>query len=556
MYGCTQRGPSRTSTIQCDAVAIFKKKPFFPNGRVTVLRGSEYLDAGWHLRFPEKVLRKKDGTYRTDFGPCVNHIGVIYGETNHNVSAALRARMFSCRQPPGTWTTGQLAWDKLLAVNQLESVLKHYSALQDHAKGFSHLLDFTDVIQEVTDHHDDPHPKARLRRAAFIDELLVYGFASTHWGRNNYVTAKMKKDELAKYGKAPRIIVDLGVPMSLVGFRLTKFIKNVFAEELIINGGIGQYCDKPSHDKLQYHFEQLLKPIGLFHFVYFSDDSCWSVTTPTGVERFNVDIKSCDASHRHTFKLLYALFPPADHAVIDMLIDQLSKKVVIRDVNERKRKIIMKFDGPTLFSGSTLTTVLNNLAQWLALACVDEAFMKKNPARAIEEAYHTAGFMVTIDPVTFPELQFLKHSPVYDTNGTLRPVLNIGVMLRATGSCRGELPRGERFTTRAKVFQASLLAGMYPYTHFTLIDRMSHGSDIPIESKHVVGVSEHFTVSDHELYIRYNLTPREIEELNDSLGHASTGDFVSLDAIDKILKLDYESGVDWSPPREYYIDLI
>lgn len=480
---------------------------------------------------------------------------MIYGNTNESVAVAMRARMFACRIPPTSWSRGRLEWDQLLSSNQKASVAMHYNLLREHSRQYHDHIQFTDLLQEVTEHHDDPHPKAKLRIRAFEEELLVYGFKSSHWGKNDYVTAKLKKDELAKTGKAPRVIVDLGVPMSLVGFRLTKFMKNIFAEPLYIHGGVAQYCDKPSHDALKHHFHQLHSPDLKFHFVFFSDDSCWAVRTATRhMRRFNVDIKSCDVSHRSTFQLLYAVVPVMDHPVLDALIAQLSKKIVIRDVNEYKRKVVIQFDGPTLFSGSTLTTVLNNLAQWLAASCLKVDDLEVDPERAISEAYDRAGFMVTIDEVSFAEVQFLKHSPVYDTNDQLRPVLNLGVLLRASGTCRGDLPSGPSFEERARTFQSGLVQGMYPYTRFTLVNRLRGRPTEAHTNKHVVSTAESFTVSDDALYLRYSLTQAEIDELNDIFGTASTGDFVSLTAIDKILALDYDSSVDWTPPREYYLD--
>ncbi len=513
------------------------------------------MGADWYIRFPSFNLKKIDGTYRTDFGPCVNPIGVIYGNTNKSVAVGLRARMFACRIPPKNWVNGFRAWDNHLTECQRVSVKNSYPVLRAQAASHFHLVSFTDILDEVTSHHDDPHIKRDLRVKAFTEELEIYGFASTHWGRNNYVTAKLKKDELAKFAKAARLIVDLGVPMSLVGFRLTKFLKEIFAEPFYLNGGVGQYCDRPSHDLLQHHMLQLEYPDQAFHVVFFSDDSCWSVRQLDGeVKRFNVDIKSCDASHRSTFDLLYAITPPVDHPVIDHLIDQLSKDVYVRDVNVRKRKVILHFDGPTLFSGSTLTTVLNNLAQWLAFACVNPEAIVTTPERAIVQAYESAGFMVTIDAVPFEQIQFLKHSPVYDTDHILRPVLNLGVMLRASGTCRGELPPGPSFEERAKKFQSGLIQGMYPYTHFTLVDRMRGQAEEAHISKHVVSTHEPFHVSDDELYKRYNLNESEIDELNTALGFASVGDFVSLSAIDKILALDYDSAVNWKQPEEYFLD--
>jgi hypothetical protein len=371
----------------------------------------------------------------------------------------------------------------------------------------------------------------------------------------------MKIFEIAKPGKAPRMIGDLGVHASLQGFRITKFIKEVMAQRPIeINGGMIEFCPKPDPASLSRVFENLINPPGRFYFVYFSDDSCLALRTKSGkVLRFNVDISSCDASHTQAlFDALIAITPDEHKGDIRRLVDQCKTPITIRDCVNRRRFVRMTPKTARLYSGSTLTTIINNLANILIALSISFSDIQ-NAADVVASAAR-AGYIVTCEDCSnWHQLQFLKHSPVLDTEDNIRPLLNIGVLLRLIGTCKGDLPGSSKvpLRTRAQVFQAALLNGAYPRAHFRLIDNLKKNSPLPSAHKTLYEKSNAvvskeleykvvdseldpvFTVSSSEVFARYGLSDLEICEVETEMGSCGIGDHYYSSGTDKILQADY-----------------
>jgi len=154
------------------------------------------------------------------------------------------------------------------------------------------------------------------------------------------------------------------------------------------------------------------------------------------------------------------------------------------------------------------------------------------------------------------EIQFLKHSPVRDVTGVLRPLLNLGVLLRLSGNCRGDLcnfgGKGVSLEQRAAVFQSSLLVSAYPRAHFNLIDNMKRRfplGDRKVDLDYIFEykVGDHsgypsFWVPDSEVFQRYHLTQLQISEINLVFGNLGYGETLSTTGLDFILQVDYGLG--------------
>lgn len=419
----------------------------------------------------------------------------------------------------------------------------------------SHFDDYLGMIQEALEHHDDPHNKMMLRIHAWKDILDLNIAFEDLWTLPGKCTLyKMKIFEIAKPKKIPRMIVDLGVHNSLQGFRITKFLKHAMAKESIhYLGGEIEFCPKPDPASLARVFAKLIDPPGAYYFVYFSDDSCIAIRTKDGVVRFNVDISSCDASHTEKlFDALTNLVPKRIRKDAKFLVKQCTTPLTVVNLQNRKEKVVLKPLTPRLYSGSTLTTAINNLACILIAFSVAES--KCTGAPDIIRAAARAGYIVTCDDCSdWRKLQFLKHSPVYDTNDILRPLLNIGVLLRLSGTCKGDLP-GRKTTplrTRAESFQASLLRGAYPKANFTLIDNLREHVGVPTAAtKRVVdSMFEHkicdkedypaFRVSSAEVFARYDLNELQIAELEIGFGKCRFGEHYTSSGTSAVLALDY-----------------
>jgi putative Ca2+/H+ antiporter (TMEM165/GDT1 family) len=375
------------------------------------------------------------------------------------------------------------------------------------------------------------------------------------WGTPfNRATVKLNaKNENAKVGKTVRLVGDLSTPASLRGAWITNYLKQAFAAEVISwNGGHFEFVKSPDQQTMERVFRLMHNPPGRFYFVYFSDDSTLAMRVGNEIKYFNLDISSCDASHTEAlFIALKYLTPTLLHEDMQKLIDQckLPVKILSNAHLSRPKRVVIKFHSARLYSGSTLTTAINNLASVLIGLAISKLTVITEAT--IIEAAASVGYVITgAKPLNnFNEVQFLKHSPVFDTQGQIRAVLNLGVLCRASGVCKEDLPGVGDLVTRAKAFQRGLLQGMYPRAHFTLIDRMkaTMGSGEATEAAvasmaRKVGdtsTAESYTVADDELYRRYQLTGSEIAELNDVLGTATTGHWLATSGLDKILNLDY-----------------
>jgi hypothetical protein len=409
--------------------------------------------------------------------------------------------------------------------------------------------------EEMENHYDDDHPKKRLRIDAYWD--IVNSCRATLsdrlWLRN--VLYKAKKNEILPADKVMRMIGDLGVAASLQGFVLTKFVKSAMAAEPFdYLGGTIEFCPSPSPDSLERIFKNLVDPPGRYYFIYFSDDASYSVRRPDGsVCMFNVDISKCDASHtKHVWKALRATLPPWMHDDYDRLVGQLLLPIKVYDVTEKNRRCYLKPKGPKLYSGSTLTTVTNNMANLLIAMSLAES--EADNADKIIESAEAAGYIYKVQTCDdLYDLQFLKHSPVYDVTGRMRAVLNIGVLLRMTGTCKGDLPGRGDLEARAREFQFALLRGAYPRVHSPLIDGMKNScaveevrQEVQLRVDDHIGLyrtaatEDHFTVDSHELLARYRLTGTQEKVFVETLGSMEFEEAYSDDSTAAILMKDYE----------------
>lgn len=507
------------------------------------------------LQFPavpetDVFFVKKDGSYHTHFGPCVAHSGVMFGANNHNVREAF-ARLTKSREPE------ILGYEIWMQQNQREYIAANSDVEAAIANVVQYGLDeYTTMIEECVEHHADPHIKKNERIHAVADMIAENLFEKDLWYLAKTGTVyKFKKFEIGKVGKPGRMIGALGCPASLQGFRLTAFLKYALADtDLELRGGTIHFCPTPGATVLEHVFENLRNPEGRFYFTYYSDDSCLAIRTEDGrLLRCNLDISSCDASHTEDlFKLLIRVTPERARSEMERLVAQCKTVITIMDLADGRNRVELEPRWARLYSGSTLTTLINNLANVLIASAIAKADIRSY--EDITTAAQSVGYIVTIDKCSdLHKIQFLKHSPVYDTNGRLRALLNPGVLFRLMGTCKGDLPgkTTEPFEARATRFQAGLLQGAYPRVTAPLIDALKAncGAYSPCEKTRALVAeelkykvdpdAEAFTVSPAEMWARYDLSPVEVAELEFDLARCKFGDHYQSDATEKVLKRDY-----------------
>lgn len=449
-----------------------------------------------------------------------------------------------------------------MQTKQRDSIVRHAHIIDELSLQYqTHFEPYLNMIEEADDHHDDTHDKKILRIHAWNELIDTAHVHDQLWyAPGQSIEYKMKIFEIAKPGKVPRMIGDLGVHASLQGFRLTKFLKMAMASEpLHYLGGEIEFCPKPNPVDLARVFQKLIDPPGRYYFVYFSDDACLSIRTPNGILRANLDISSCDASHTHElFLLLKNLLPPHMRTDLQRLIDQCNEPITIYSRIDKRRKVVLKPEASRLWSGSTITTAINNLANILNMLEIADRTIYS--AADIVAACGAAGYIVTVENCDdWHRLQFLKHSPVLDTNGNLRALLNIGVILRLSGTCKGDLPgrSSQPLRDRARAFQASLVQGVSPHARHRLIHNMRAHSGLPtpetdkvvrkmLEYKTELVDQEEFTVPEEEVYARYHNyfpdTPFEDGDQSDIaeiFGSCEYTEHYHSRATNIILKADY-----------------
>lgn len=540
-----------------------KKKFVFDRRWRAIGKGKEFFKEG-EVRFPVVVCQKRDGAYRSLPGPCAAHTGVIYENSNENVRLALR-RLTACRlrkviifgEEHELLDGGEYHYR--LLQQQAEFIQEHQPIFRSIFTDYQYVLSkFTTMHRETMLHHADKHPKMRLRIQAYLELIETGEIANKLWLKE--VLYKFKRDEIAKLGKFGRMIGDLGVAASLQGFVIMEMLKDAMAIHPIeLNGGLIYFCKKPKQSELTWVFNQLMNPDGRFFYVLFSDDSCFSIRINGVVHTFNIDISSCDASHGAAlFDLFEGISEEKNIAeVMHILVEQCRLTIRVNDLQPTKRRVKLKYPDPRLFSGSTITTAINNLANiTIAISLAEADFSQGDIQQTIAMAAERAGYVVTCEVCeTYHDIQFLKHSPVFDVEGQLRPLLNIGVLLRMSGTCRGDLPgrKTESLADRAKVLQHRLLQGAYPKASFPLIKNMKN-RDIPTLStrthdqvnrkvaklfEYKVDADEFFTVDSVEMWQRYRFTEFDIHEVEDIFGNMKVFEHLSSKSLGKILKKDY-----------------
>jgi len=565
---------------------------FRSNGRLKIISGKKYWKDG-ETNFPKPSDPNRvvvDHSYRSIGGPAFALDAQVNCNCDECFKFALR-RLTAARDPselrlsyipPGTCEDEFIeAYDGLLRDNQARNVPSFWGEIDLISLMYTTTdLDvFSTLEQAAEDGYDLPHVKRALRVACWQD-LLESGVRYQRLWLES-VLYKFKKDEIAKYLKKPRSIGDLGVGASLQGFVATSLMKKAMMRHPIVRGGFtAEFIGSPQVDTLNHVFQNLLNPEKEGYFCYFSDDSCFSFRHCGILYTYNVDISGCDSSHSDViFETLIRLAPLPLRDTFRVLVEQCKLNIRILSQHNRKQKIVGNFGGPTLFSGSTLTTVINNLANILIFLRLIAAVgsLELNRAYGQEElceiftlALEEIGYVVTgfetKDVCEIPEdVQFLKHSPVLSVSQEYVAVLNPGVYCRSSGSCHGDYPGSSKLYTieqRIASMQLALIRGMYPrttspflrrvrdaalsYAHPDLVTACNAIVRKQVEYKVEADEREAIEFTDNELFRRYRLTPLDFADL-DEFSHAGAYDHTCAPFASKILTKDYGYGtLTWS----------
>jgi len=490
------------------------------------------------------------GVYRFRF--CGFEFNAVLLATSNKIMR-YSLRRYTCQREPGV-----PGYDYYLSVCQRSFFAKH-SLFFDylHRLFDEHFHDYTNYVDECIQHHADPHPKRQLRVDGFkgIVQDGVFFCPDQPWVRT--VQGKVKPDELAKFDSANnepkygRIVVDLKIPASLQGFRFAEAYKKALSVDIYLGSNdehILHFCKQPTNAEFDMIAAEVESPSRKSFFCYFSDDAIYVRVVGNRVYLFELDIRSCDMSTgKPVFDRFVSSTPLRHRLTALMLRRQCTAKIKLVSTQSSKIYVVLRPTVDTEYSGSLLTTILNDLdnqAIGMAISFIRDEDLS---CKAIIAAAESAGFMITCKQVpSFHHLQFLKNSPVHDTTGKPRMVLNLGVFMRTYGSCHQDLPGRGDLRLRGERYNSSLIRGMFPKARIPLFESTKPESLVPLSMRDIDALrykvatdGEEFQVSDAEYFRRYSLDSGDVDMLYATL-RAGYGYFCSHPVVDKVLGCDYD----------------
>lgn len=519
------------------------------------------------LSFPtedKKDVDEQITTYKTWFGPVFYSGAVCYGGGNIQTLGKGLTRILGRREPKDVGLDQMLRQNQEVAFDidgdgSWYDMLRNYMWFLRSAIFIALHAQCNEINDDICDDAHKVHSKRALRVSSFgrlVEDgsLLMYNMYCKK------VTGKIKCPEWAKPGKVSRIIGDYTCEGSLLGGFIACVMKHCFEPWYINSKFRMRFVFSPDYTTMTEIFSRLLED-GYDTFVYHSDDVCAAIVCNDGMFRCNLDISSCDTSNTiHVFNLVLWLVENTYwHTLMKFVVSQCCKEFHVVNPNNLKEKIVFSNDGdPIEYSGTVLTTLLNNIAS--SLICLSIWWHKgikgvscAEAPELVRKAAAYVGYIVTCETVEHVEdYQFLKCSPTLTDSG-ITVFLNLGVVLRSLGTCDGDLPGSSSITSRAEKRNMEVVRG---YKHagshvvmdalrerFTRVDNCFSNCDK--ESFHLHYIVEHMTgfeesrVHVDALLRRYQICESELIELCDYIRHSHVGDVIWCSSLRAIFKKDY-----------------
>jgi len=509
------------------------------------LKGETFIDLGkGELLFPNKVNTEQwrlNTDRRYCFGWNFAHTGVILSDCNLNFERALR-RILSLRFPQDDGKDAQHFSNQVRFVNLYKDNI--ILAFRTYVGSIDWDTDFLKYAHELT---LQPHAKKALREQGITEtlsgkrigvNLLERWCSSVLW--------KPKRNEYAKPGKYQRMIADYGVSASLQTVPYCNIAKGKFANVWIDLEGIScKFVATP--DPLLIREAIIEMQTKNRAYIFFSDDGLyWD-----GQIFYNIDFSSADASVTGAlFALFYDVFNfPSD--VRRLFEDQILSPIRIEDRNRETRlSILLKPLRHYLGSGIGCTTLVHCVGQ--VCFAMSLGLIGSNNVESIESAGKAMGYKLDIEVCEILEdVQFLKMSPVC-TEGTFIMIPNLGVILRASGCYKKEIPGRGEFSKRAAAVQTALMDGLlsgFSHEHFDRLNPKVYIKGLKIDTDDIALLKYGYhsdlriKLPIDSIYKRYRFDSNdfaEMEEIMRSIGFGLTAHGA---CIAKIMDRDYGLGL-------------
>jgi len=405
-----------------------------------------------------------------------------------------------------------------------------------------------------------PHPKRLLYGRYVDDESTMIEITN-----NSSAPMSMVKWEFGKYGKVPRLFGSFG-PGALVDIVLTIMIKELFREQIdfceildeyssVTKSGIQhfyvKYSDAQNKEKSDLiYFEMMMLQDNSILCVFFSDDGVMIIKLNGRITLVETDISSCDSSHSLPMFGFYRYLSIGLDSVeiCDKLLEQCAMATELRNPCKRSEYVRLLPAFMFLYSGSKLTTGMNNLASYFIFYGIYRDVMEHGVddiLSRVSSGARLVGYKVTACVKSnFNSLTFLKRA--FNTKVSW---LVLGPILRSFGVIDGAPDRHKFGILSVKRFNATSDADRAEILIRTLLDGLVGEPISPVINAlrvrcGFVELEEEVTRVDYQQ--RYGGEEHEWCELFDSIESLKFGDNFRMSILDKIYEVDY--GV---PAEEY-----
>jgi hypothetical protein len=311
--------------------------------------------------------------------------------------------------------------------------------------------------------------------------------------KNAIIKSMLKMPEIAKLGKNGRMLGDFSIPGSLLAAHLIGPLKQCFSERYEDTNCVIYFAKSTDASYITDLVTDMLSSEKDF-FIYFSDDMICRVRDGHEWRLFNLDISSCDKSNgQGVFSRLADLLGenPENSDVIARAIEQCALPLEVRNPSGKKmgikEKIVAWIGGLLESSGTSLTTILNNIAA--ASICLSIAWHLRNNlyktrdiTERISKAAFAVGYKVTCEKADCPAgLQFLKMSFYYDPEGRVQSYLNLGAIIRSFGTAWMDYPYNRRL--------GETLEGAVRFRNWSTLQSYKHSGETKLYTSYLAAPS-------------------------------------------------------------------
>jgi len=479
--------------------------------------------------------------YRSVFGPFfillhTNLPGIGVSECMAGVS-----RLNALREP------SKIGYSALLGQNQIKFFKNpvYLEILDDFKRHFESHVEYDEPELMYQQWLDQPCPKRKLRLAT---DAQIKNSPSV-LDRLDPIQLKLKHGEMLAPGKM-RCTADLGVFRTQLTAAPFGRIKTAWSKDFDILGMTTRFVKSADQSIISQAFKDLWE--GPDMYVYHSDDGCVAVNCMDGRLVFNDDIKACDGSHRTPlFNWLEGMLsehegtPVLHIGYIARAFQYLREPITFHNPEKFQEFVKYFYTTMRLYSGSTLTTTVNNLARLIIaiafrVSCPEpKLFSKLAVMDYYIKAGEIAGYILKIQICQVPQdMQFLKHS----CTSYYEPYVNLGTMIRGFGSYRGDLPGTGSLSVRAYNFNCGVVEGRKTWGNHVIAAAFAEAfpaCGVPINEEFDKTEGTGFDIPIDDLCARYKCTEDDVIDFAAVVRNLQVGHCVNSYFADWLYTVDY-----------------